>query len=262
MKIRNKHDLYVAVDHLRSLLDVPYTARAVDYQKIVCDATDTVVQLAAFKTNGLQGMAILGTPDIILLNEHRSALSRRFDFAHELIHCRYHRVSQPAFTCMGYSPRDPFLEWQANEGAAELLVPYRSFLPLVAENYHRIRRLRDLKSFITFAAHLFQVTEETIRIRLKSLSAELFQYRSGVPLDQLEILSAREITRRKIKLSDIFSGTERLEHNARISILYKRLGLPPEAAARELRDEPWAYFPFVRDKVTAEIALVEKGEVV
>lgn len=241
MEIWSKRDLYEAVDQLRTLLGVPHTARAVDFQKIVCASTDTVVQLAAFKTRGLQGMAILGTPDIILLNERRGRLSQRFDFAHELIHCRYHRVSRSAFTCTGFSPRDPFLEWQANEGAAELLVPYRSFVPLVAENYHRIRRCRNLEAFIAFAAHQFQVTRETIHIRLKSLSAELFQYRAGIPLDQLEILSAREI--------DIFSDAKRLEHNARITILYARLGLSQEAVSRELLDEPYSYFPFTHNEV-------------
>lgn len=262
MEIRSKRDLYDAVDQLRTLLGVPHTARAVDFQKIVCASTDTVVQLASFKTRGLQGMAILGTPDIILLNERRGRLSQRFDFAHELIHCRYHRFNRSAFTCTGFSPRDPFLEWQANEGAAELLVPYRSFVPLVAENYHRIRRYRNLEAFIAFAAHQFQVTRETIHIRLKSLSAELFQYRAGIPLDQLEILSAREIARRNIMFSDIFSDAKRLEHNARITIFYARLGLSQEAVSRELLDEPYSYFPFTHNEVKGGSTLGAKEKTV
>lgn len=48
--------------------------------------------------------------------------------AHELIHYWFH-PEQGAFYPFSPASRDKEKEWQANEGAAELLLPYRDFVP-------------------------------------------------------------------------------------------------------------------------------------
>lgn len=78
-----------------------------------------------FKTRGLRGMSYPGArpqPDIILLNSKRSEIEQNFDCGHEMVHLAIHRnLNKKVFNCFDRSTapnQDPFLEWQANEGAA------------------------------------------------------------------------------------------------------------------------------------------------
>lgn len=71
-----------------------------------------------------------------MLNARHSVEELNFDCGHELIHLTKHRgLGLSSFHCFDtLKPKqDPFIEWEANEGAAELTVPYRSFLPLLSD---------------------------------------------------------------------------------------------------------------------------------
>ena len=68
-------------------------------------------------------------PSQIALNQNASLPSQRFTLSHELSHYLLHQ-NHTQFLCDGCE-RSP-LEWQANEAAAELLLPYRIFLPILS----------------------------------------------------------------------------------------------------------------------------------
>lgn len=120
----------------------------------------------------------------IALNENASPQSQRFTLSHELSHYLLHQ-QHTQFLCDGCE-RSP-LEWQANEAAAELLLPYRIFLPILSNirsNSNRLSSLLDL-------SQRFGVSTQMVRNRVESLSYELWQYREGVPLDKLKLVSRR-----------------------------------------------------------------------
>lgn len=77
-----------------------------------------------------------GQEDIILLSSRLTCRERGFYAVHEWLHLCWHRdASKSPFLCGEYRfpQQDSFLEWQANEGAAEILMPWRQVVELVLE---------------------------------------------------------------------------------------------------------------------------------
>ena len=165
-----------------------------------------------FQTHSLRGMAIKAENarqnDIILLNSHLSPVEQNFYCAHELIHLCLHRdLKGNTFHCYEKvrPNQNPFIEWHANEGAAELLVPYTLILPLIAESRifssrHALLDIYDLKAEL---AKRFLVTEAVINYRLEGLKYEIFQYLSGTPLEEIEILSNNQQKKQDIYISSL-----------------------------------------------------------
>ncbi len=162
-----RRELYTRVDELRESLGgrLPKTyaglLQMVDYTiphlQVVCRDMDS---------RRLAGLLLRGEESVILLNTGRSNESLRFTLAHELIHFYLH-PQQRQFICA--EQKSP-LEWEANEGAAELLVPRRSFLPMM-ENI--CSEYLDKDIYIMEAAEHFGVSEQVIRYRIKSLEKYL-----------------------------------------------------------------------------------------
>lgn len=107
----------------------------------ICKKLDKI-EIAAIplKTPGLRGMAKLAdeTSDIncILVNSILSQPEQNFHGTHEFMHTIFENgKTGTTFKC--YDRVMPFqnkyTEWVANEGAAELLVPYKEFIPLFFE---------------------------------------------------------------------------------------------------------------------------------
>ncbi len=212
-----KLSLYRSVDRIRDRLGIDYNAREVDVRRIAESKLNLKVETLPFKTPGLHGIACLGfgeEPDVILLNRARNPIEQRFDFSHELYHCAYHRhVQQAMFSCYETvgAQQNPFAEWQANEAAAELILPYRAFLPMI--------KARDLSSshaidnFIGGCAMRFSVTHQNIVVRLESLKYEIYQYLNGVPLEKLEFLTRNEQERRGIRVESLLDLKRRIRRS-------------------------------------------------
>lgn len=140
----------------------------------------------------------------ICLNINRDDAMQNFDCMHELIHYFFHDSTE--FWC--YSgpanivPQNPFLEWQANEGAAQALVPYQAFIPM----YIRLSR-KAAKSFeaiegiIPHLAQHFNVSRMVIQNRISSLQYEISQYLKGVPIDAITVLSKNKMDQAGISKS-------------------------------------------------------------
>lgn len=174
-----------------------------------------------FKTRGLRGMSYPGAepqPDIILLNSKRTEIEQNFDCAHELVHLTMHRhLNKQVFNCFDGSTapnQDPFLEWQANEGAAEFFVPYKVFIPLLKECIGNNPTRGDIEEFKHYAANLCCVPPAVIKYRIESLKYEILQYYSGVTINDLKIISKRQQERMGLYIKSL----NEINHNDKFDI--------------------------------------------
>lgn len=206
-----KKDLYCFVEALRKEAKLSFSNYPINTVKL-CHASERVdIDYADFKTSGICGTAMLGEKvDTIILNSNRSEREQNFDCGHEMIHLAHHRENhQECFQCFT-TPRvcqDSFVEWQANEGSAEMLVPYKLLFPHVRAAYNGINSFGRLESFKASMALSFDVSMAVINFRIESLKYEIRQYCSGIPFEDINFLSKSEQDRLGISilsLNDIF----------------------------------------------------------
>ena len=104
----------------------------------------------------------------ILVNSNLSYAERNFYGFHELIHVFSSPLnSAQTFSCFDtVKPhQNPYIEWIANEGAAELLVPYKVLLPIVKENYSELITDLGVYEFCEKYADIFSVTPTVVQHR-------------------------------------------------------------------------------------------------
>lgn len=214
-KYESKSDVYRNISKLRKQLGVSVDAYPLDIQKICKEVLNIVVEDVEYKTPGLRGTAIpsvssMGVPDIILLSAFRDEDEKNFDCAHELYHTAFHRGTRKAFNCNENSilPQNRYLEWQANEGGAELAVPYRLFLPIMKDVYDKLNG-STLSPFVRAEiAERFNVTDIVIKNRIENLKYEIHQYLSGVSLDNIILMSKTKQEQVGINIKSINSDID------------------------------------------------------
>lgn len=167
-----------------------------------------------FENLSLRGMACVSEDDsekdVILINGNLSPIEQNFYCTHELIHICLHRdLPNKQFNCYEKvkENQDSFLEWQANEGAAEMLIPYKSFLPKIKQTcscYKGCDKADIMCYIVSEFAQQFNVSERVIEIRLESLKFEIDQYFSGTPLDDIIILSKNKQKESNISPKSLF----------------------------------------------------------
>lgn len=194
----NKAKLYMVVNLMREALSIDLC----DYPLCVpalCEEEDVIVKLAPFKTKGLRGVAALSDEnfeqDIILLNKNRNGNEMNFDCAHELFHLMVHRDEEiRTFNCFEKARpnQDPFLEWQANEGGAEFILPYELLLPIIKDEMPKWSTWYKFESFKQALAQDFNISTAVVEYRIDCLKYEINQYVKGVPLKELEFLSKKQ----------------------------------------------------------------------
>lgn len=121
-----------------------------------------------------------------------------------MIHLFKHRNEQTdCFQCFDNirNQQNPYLEWQANEGSAELLMPYKIFIPMLADlisskiSYQKIKQIMVQE---------FNVTESMIWYRIENLKYEFHQfYKQNKSIDELVVLSNTELLKKGIKIKSI-----------------------------------------------------------
>lgn len=191
-----KEKLYDHVDSYRALLGVPFDhpMKLID---VLAPYAQYNIEYCNFKTPGLCGVAMVGDKtDTIILNSNRTPEEQNFDCGHEFLHLSEHRSLQENFKCFTKAKpqQNSFREWQANEGSAQLLVPYQDFIP----RFLRLLESGDMAIQYRLAQY-YHVTPQVISIRIDSLSYEIDQYKEGVHLDCLELLSRRQRQQRGIE---------------------------------------------------------------
>lgn len=174
-----------------------------------CNEVGIKTEHVPFHTKGLRGMAIPGSNracDIILLSSSRTCIEQNFDCGHEVIHLGLHRgLNRKTFNCLEkvYANQDTFIEWQANEGAVEMFIPYKVLLPIVRERYQYFASSDDIKCFKKETAALFKVSGVVMEYRFESLKYEIYQYINGVPLNDIAIKSVSQQRKEKINVSSL-----------------------------------------------------------
>lgn len=194
-----KESLYKEIDSLRSYIGITPESYPIDTVSLCCARDDFEIGEWSFKTKGLKG--ILLTCDglnAIMLDANQSTEEKNFFCTHELIHSALHRdLGIKAFNCFERTlpQQDSAIEWQANEGAAELLVPYSDFIPSFVQLLHEQKSCGDSYLCIrSLLAEKYHVSYQVIYNRIENLRYEIDQYIQGVDINQIMLLSKRKQT--------------------------------------------------------------------
>lgn len=194
----NKAALYKKVWRLKECLGYDKFGYGID---LISDLKRMKVniEIIPFKTKGLRGMSVVGDEsncDIILLNSRRSCSEQNFDCGHETLHLNLHRhLDRKTFNCFDgpTANQDPYLEWQANEGAAEFLIPSYAFLSMIGkERIDYTTPQNEIERFKSDTAPKFNVPITVIGHRLDNLKYEIFQYIMSGSLSDIKFVSASE----------------------------------------------------------------------
>lgn len=147
------------------------------------------IEFMKFRTQGLRGVAFTDD-NMTFLSERLSPEQHNFYACHELFHHLNHRALPiSSFQCFDMAfANSTYYEWEANEGAAELLVPYKSFLEFVGQ--FPINSRRALAAVQRAVANVFNVPLTTAVLRFDGLKYELRQYLCGVHVDSIEVMSS------------------------------------------------------------------------
>lgn len=156
---------------------------------------------------------------MILVNKNKSFEEQNFHGFHELMHIP--TADKPGTLLRCYEALKPnqnrYLEWLANEGAAEFTVPYKILLPMIKNEYSSMIKGIGTWSFCQEKVRKFAVSPLVIQNRIDSLKYEIEQYLSGIPLDEIEILSNTKLIKRGINIKSLVD----LE-NERLSMMWKQ----------------------------------------
>lgn len=208
-----KQELYRFIDRLRIQLGAKTFSQPIDTVAFCHNQKNIELIYHPFSTTGFCASALLGEKgDTIILNSCHTKEELNFDCGHELIHLTKHRgLGLSSFQCFDTlrPKQDPFIEWEANEGAAELTIPYRSFLPLLSDAFPRLRTWQDMDFLRYRLAQTYHVTETVIAFRIESLKYEFFQYLGGTPLENIQILSRRQLSRQGVSVLSLNELEER-----------------------------------------------------
>lgn len=194
-----KAELYQFIDEMRNQYALLCYCRDINS---FCINNNIDLYVHNFDLSGFCGAAFVGKKhDTIVLNGRRNQYEMFFDFIHELIHTKKHRdLEEQAFTCFDRK-QNSFLEWEANEGAAEFLVSYRLFIPAFSElydvyenNYALWKQKYGITTITQELADMFAVTEMIIINRIRNLSYEIDQYREGTSVNNIYLLSGNQQT--------------------------------------------------------------------
>ena len=193
-----KAQLYKVANNIRNnllLYDFPINSR-----EIVYGYKQITLEILDFSSARIGGILMKGEKhSYIGLNSCRDAWEQNFDCMHELLHYWIHPPN--TYTCSSV-PRNSYLEWEANEGAAELLIPYYRFIPEVYDVYCYIANGHPIFNYSDYFSKLYFVTPTVVKLRINSLSYEIIQFANNVPLDNLNILSKQAQSRLNINCRD------------------------------------------------------------
>lgn len=209
----NKRELYEKIRELKKLIlsvGIKYPLDIFD----ICSKFENVdISLCDFKTNGLRGMAVVADNEsdlnCILVNSNLSYEEQNFHGVHELIHIY---TSEPncgnTFNC--YDKLKPFqssyIEWIANEGAAELMIPYDEILLYIKDIIDlQNSSVTSIYEITEAISKKYNVTSTVAHNRLNNLKFEIWQYLNGIPLDKIEILSKNSQKKLGIDMDLIFN---------------------------------------------------------
>lgn len=84
------------------------------------------------------------------------------------------------------------MEWQANEGSRELLMPREAILQACADCRDFLRTSRDVERLLNELARMFEVSDPMVIRRADSLRWDICQVLSGASPSSVPILPVRD----------------------------------------------------------------------
>lgn len=172
----------------------------INSKEIVYGYKQITLEILNFSSARIGGILMKGEKhSFIGLNARRDYLEQNFDCMHELLHYWIHPHN--TYTCSSI-PRSSYIEWEANEGAAEILMPYYKFIPEVYDVYLYMNNGHPTFNYLKYFSDMYFVTPRVVQLRINSLSYEIIQYANGIPLNDLNILSKRAQRRSGINTPD------------------------------------------------------------
>lgn len=189
-----KRILYNQVDNLKyelglDFIDASYPINSKALAKEHCK--NVFIDEIDFPSQYICGILYKGDISTsIALNSSREACQQNFDCMHELIHYFFHDISCCQLMCSDKNiQQDSYIEWQANEGAAQFLVPYQIFIPKYLELEKKYAHSFWEDDSIEELAEYFNVSYGVIKNRINSLETEILQYKRGKDIKSLALIS-------------------------------------------------------------------------
>lgn len=206
--VLKKCDLYAEVEQFRR--NVKITPQHYPLNSLcLANYLGLRTKIMDFETQGLKGALILknNTDGCVFLDERQSPAERNFFCSHEIMHYILHRgLGDPVFACYDAQPQQSRIrEWQANEGAAELLLPYRMFIPDFLNLFNPLTCWGDIFNAYTVLAARYNVSSMVVQNRVESLTYEIYQAAYGYPIDFISVISRREQAQRGISVPSCHS---------------------------------------------------------
>lgn len=220
-----KAELYKTVDRIRDYLNICKARYPINIFDLCRKIDGLKIVKAAFKTKDLRGMLCVAENSdensIILVNSNKSLSEQNYHGTHEFMHL-FNDAPEAGTIIKCYDKVKPnqnrYAEWLANEGAAELLVPYKLFIPMFcslydmyAGNYTLWKITYGNLTLIQVLADSFDVTATVIKNRIKNLSYEIDQYKSGIDINYINLLSASQQSHYHITHTDYDDAISKLE---------------------------------------------------
>ena len=193
----DKESLYKNVQEIREYLNITFNDYPLNIFDICENIKEVEIGVVPFKNQNLKGMVTIAQDEndnhVIIVNGNKTKEEQNYHGCHELLHIWFRSV-EPGMSLNCFEKCKPnqntFIEWLANEGAAELLVPFKVFLPLVKENKEEMLRNFGTTDFCEKYAVDFGVAPIVLKNRLNALKYEIYQYiEKEIDLDDIEILS-------------------------------------------------------------------------
>lgn len=169
-----------------------YQINSIEIANKIC--TNLEIEYLDFKERKICGILHKGEHGTFMaLNNKRSDKGRNFDCMHEVVHYVMHNNND--FYCNENS--NNYFEWQANEGAAQFLVPYQIFIPKFVEIYYQLYKSYEnhydskliTNLTVIHLSWMFNVGEKVIENRIKNLQSEIIQYCDTRSINNIKIVS-------------------------------------------------------------------------
>lgn len=195
----NKAQLYAFVREKRRELGINLSSYPLHSQEIAGRYGNLVLQHREFSSKKIGGMLVKNRVSVMTLNTLHSQAEQNFYGFHELVH--FWDDPKSEYLCIdGQVPiQDRYIEWKANEGAAEMAVPFETFLPDVVGIISDCDSLGVAREgCLEVLSWAYKVSPSVIDIRLQSLAYELWQHSQGTPVENVVLMSANEQKKRGV----------------------------------------------------------------
>ena len=207
----NKADLYKCISYHKKRLGITRKDYPLNIFEVCAHKISNVkIEAVPFRTCNLRGMVSLAPSKnenhVILVNGNKSIEEQNYYGTHE--YCHIITVDRPGMTIRCFDKvtpnQDSYLEWLANEGAAEFLMPYKEILPIIKEHSYRFDDSDfPICDLIERLSNKYGVSTMVAQNRLNTLAYEIWQYLHGVRIDNVKVMSKNEQSKNGIKVDTL-----------------------------------------------------------